>query len=261
MSVPDKQALAEKGYAVLPAAFDPAYIERLAAAVDQSYELCRGIQQKNGVAVATDGTVHHLLATGDPVYLDLAGRLCEPKLYERITTFFGGNFILNSYGGVINLPARPSYVARVHRDIRFFSGNFPLMLNVLIMLDDFTLANGATHVLAGSHLKAEKPSDAVFFEQADRITGKKGDLVLFDSNLWHAAGGNRTPAVRRAITITLTKPFMKQQLDYCRALGYDTVGRLSAPLQQMLGFLSRTPSTLEEWYQPPEKRFYRPGQD
>jgi hypothetical protein len=28
----------------------------------------------------------------------------------------------------------------------------------------------------------------------------------------------------------------------------------------MLGYNARVPATLEEWYQPPERRMYKPGQ-
>ena len=129
------------------------------------------------------------------------------------------------------------------------------------MLDDFTLENGATYLLTGSHLKDERPTDEVFYSQSERAEGKAGDILFFNSNLWHAAGLNNSSKERRAITITFTKPFMKQQLDYPRAVGYENVELLSEPLQQVIGYFSRTPVNLTEWYQVPEKRFYRKGQD
>ena len=253
--------LKEKGFCVVRSFFAPPYMKEVSLSIDKSYELCRDIQIKNGVDSVTDGTVHHLLANDDIIYLELLKILSLSPIYDSIKKFFGGNFIINSYGGVINLASKPSYVARVHRDIRFFSGTFPLMLNMLIMLDDFTLENGATYLLAGSHLIEEKPADADFYERAERATGSKGDVLFFNSNLWHAAGLNETSYKRRAITITFTKPFMKQQLDYPRAIGYENADGLSSELQQIIGFYSRVPSNLNEWYQKPEHRFYRPGQD
>ena len=253
--------LKDKGYTIVPSFFEEGYMDVVSKSIDDSYKLCRKIQIENGIDAITDGTVHHLLATNDHIYLDILTIISTSPLYNFIKDFFGGNFIINSYGGVINLTSKPSYVANVHRDIRFFSGNFPLMLNMLIMLDDFTLDNGATYLLAGSHQAESKPSDDEFYAKAERATGKKGDIIFFNSNLWHAAGINKTAKDRRAITITFTKPFMKQQLDYSRAIGYDKVEKLTAELQQMLGFYSRIPTNLEEWYQKPEHRFYRPGQD
>ncbi len=85
--------------------------------------------------------------------------------------------------------------------------------------------------------------------------------MFFDSNLWHAAGENFSVFERKAITITFTKSFMKQQMDYCRTLSYDYIETLPEKLQQVLGYFSRTPKNLNEWYQKPEKRCYRPNQD
>ena len=229
--------------------------------LSRSYDLCRKIQIKNGIDAVTDGTVHHLIASHEMVYIKVIDKICQSEMFDFIKDYFNGNFILNSYGGFLNLPGKPSYATNVHRDIRFFSGDFPLMLNLLIMLDDFTLENGATYLLAGSHKKDEKPTEKEFYDNSHRALGKKGDILFFNSNLWHAAGINKTDQERRAITITLTKPFMKQQLDYPRAVGYDKLEKMSSQLQQVIGFFSRTPSTLDEWYQKPENRFYRPGQD
>lgn len=253
--------LKEKGYTIIPSFFDKTFMNTVSDSMDQSYKFCREIQIKNEIDAITDGTVHHLLVTNDSIYLDILEKISNSPVYEFIKNYFNGNFIINSYGGVINITSKPSYVANVHRDIRFFSGIFPLMLNMLIMLDDFTLENGATYLLAKSHLKEERPTDDFFYKESDRAVGKKGDILFFNSNLWHAAGINNTDKVRRAITITFTKPFMKQQLDYSRSIGYEKVEKLSPDLQQIVGYYSRIPSNLEEWYQKPENRFYRPGQD
>lgn len=250
-----------KGFTIIPAFFDNECMQKAAQAIDESYELCRSIQIKNIIDAVTDGTVHHLLTSENPIYIELLQRICNSPKYAFIKKYFGGNCIVNSYGGVINLKSKPSYVANIHRDIRFFSGDFPLMLNMLIMIDDFTLENGATYLLAKSHVSDSKPTVEDFYKNSDRAVGKKGDILFFNSNLWHAAGINTTDVERRAITITFTKPFMKQQLDYSRAIGYDEVVKLPEEIQQLLGYFSRIPSNINEWYQTPENRFYRPGQD
>jgi ectoine hydroxylase-related dioxygenase (phytanoyl-CoA dioxygenase family) len=150
-------------------------------------------------------------------------------------------------------------VANIHRDIRTFY-NVPMMMNMLVMLDDFTLENGATYLLSASHLKDEKPSEDHFYKYAERATGKKQSILLFDSLLWHAAGINHTDNPRRALTLAFTRPFQKQQLDYPRLLGYELIETLNENLKQVLGYNSRVPTNLDEWYQPPHKRFYKPGQ-
>lgn len=256
-----KNELLDLGFTLINYFFSNQFVNEVNQSLARSYDLCRKIQIENGIEAVTDGTVHHLIASNEIVYMNLIEKICQSEIFNFIKDFFKGNFIINSYGGVINLPGKPSYVANIHRDIRFFSGEFPLMLNLLIMLDDFTLENGATYLLAGSHKKGEKPTDKEFYEKSDRAVGKRGDILFFNSNLWHAAGINKTDQERKAITITFTKPFMKQQLDYPRAVGYDKLENMSSNLQQLIGYFSRIPSTLDEWYQKPENRFYRPGQD
>src|SRR5205823_4784832 len=150
----------------------------------------------------TDGTVHHLPCFGGPFLDFLESDYGQPVLEE----YFQGPYILNTYGGVLNLPSSGSYVERIHRDQRTFSADVRLMAQLLIMLDEFTKANGATYLLSGSHRMREQPSERQFFADAVRVTMPAGSIVIFDSNLWHAAGVNRTGAPRRALTLAFTRP-------------------------------------------------------
>jgi hypothetical protein len=250
------RSLQVEGWAHLPAAFPQQLVAAVTRDLTSAYAQCRDIQTANGLERIVEGTAHHLPCFAR-TFLDLLDRISFAEIFEA---YFGGPFILNSYGAVINLPDQPSYVSNIHRDIRTFSGSLPLMLNMLVMLDPFTVENGATYLLPGSHLCAERPKDEEFYAKAARAVGTAGDVVLWNSNLWHAAGRNTTATARRALTLTWTKPFIKQQLDYPRALGYDVVATLSDRLKQFLGYYARVPATIDEWYQPPEKRMYRPGQ-
>jgi Phytanoyl-CoA dioxygenase (PhyH) len=247
--------IAEKGSTVINIAVDEQLINSLRKEIDVAYEACRTIQVKNGIEANTDGTVHHLLAFKSSFLTFLQRLYC----HEILQGFFKAPYILNTYGGVINLPQKASYVTNIHRDIRTFY-NVPMMMNMLVMLDDFTLENGATYLLSGSHLKDEKPSEGFFYKNAVRATGRAGSILLFDSLLWHAAGINTTTQPRRALTLAFTRPFQKQQMDYPRLLGYDIMDNLNEDLKQILGYNSRVPTSLDEWYQPPNKRFYKPGQ-
>jgi ectoine hydroxylase-related dioxygenase (phytanoyl-CoA dioxygenase family) len=132
------------------------------------------------------------------------------------------------------------------------------MLNMLVMVDAFTAENGATRVLPGSHLRPERPDDETLARQSVQAVGPAGSILLFDSNLWHAAAPNHTARARVALTPTFTRAFVKPQLDYPRLLGEDYPA--TPRLRQLLGYRARVPSTLSEWYQPPEKRFYHRDQ-
>jgi hypothetical protein len=251
-----ERAILEHGWTLLSAIVSAEVVSRLGAALETVYAEQRVVQIRNGVDDGTDGTVHHLPCAGG-AFLEL---LEQDHGQALLDWYFQGPYILNTYGGLLNLTGRESYVGRVHRDQRFFSGDLHLMVQLLVMLDDFTEENGATWLLAGSHRTREKPSDDEFFARAVRAVGPAGSIVVFDSNLWHAAGVNRSGQPRRALTLAFTRPFIKQQLDYPRALGYERRDSFSPVLRQLLGYNARVPASLDEWYQPPSRRMYQPDQ-
>jgi hypothetical protein len=247
-----------QGWFIAPRSIEPDLLDRISAQFEPANVIRREIRARAGVEGDNEGTLHHLL--GDhPCFVELLARLKQFDPFLR--SFFGGNYILNSYGGVINNKATAAYIHNIHRDIRFASDGKRFMLNLLVMLDDFTVENGATYLLSGSHLLAARPDTSAFFAEASRATGPKGSILFFDSRLWHAAGTNSTALPRRALTLTLTSPFFKQQLDYPRLLGAESDAARDPFLRQLVGFNARVPSSLHEYYVPVAHRFYQRGQD
>jgi ectoine hydroxylase-related dioxygenase (phytanoyl-CoA dioxygenase family) len=245
-----------RGWFIFEDVVDSSLIKDLIVDLEKAYEIRRPIQIQNGVDANTEGTAHHLLADGKS-FLELMQRA---YLDEYLKAFFESNYILNTFGGNLNLRKQFTYASVVHRDVRTYTREIKFLMNIIVMLDDFTLDNGATHLMTGSHLKEDKPGDKEFFSKADRAVGKSGSIVLWDSNIWHAAGQNKTDAPRRSLSLIYSKPFMKQQFDYPRSVGYENAESYSEAFRQIVGFNSRVPASLEEWYQPPDKRFYKKDQ-
>lgn len=251
-----KTQMRDKGWYSFPSFINQGLILRMIADLENSYAHCRQVQIENGLE-RTEGTCHHILGIGHS-FLDC---LVEyEKLDEYFTAYFCGKYILNSFGGNL-LSKGMSYANDIHRDIRSFSGTLPLMLNTLVMLDDFTEENGATWLMVGGHKYRDYPSsdefeDDEFGDNAFQITGKAGTVVVWNSNLWHRAGVNYTDKPRRSITPELARPFMKQGFDYTQFCNE----RSSPWLKQILGYYSRTPQTLYEWYRKLDERFYKGDQ-
>ncbi len=245
-----------RGWVIFESAISEDLVDRMIQDIHKAYDICRAIQLKNGIGAKTEYTVHHLIGIADSFleYLDVM------PIRPYIERYFRGNYILNSFGGAINSAYSRSYAHEIHRDIRSYSGSLPLLLNTLVMFDDFTEQNGATFLMPGAHKLAEKPSKDDFYKTAQRALGPKGSILFFDSNLWHAGGDNNTDKPRRSVTPMFCRPFVKPQFDYPRALGYDQGDTFSPYLRQVLGYNSRIPATLDEWYQPPEKRMYKSDQ-
>jgi len=244
------------GWIIFPDVIASDSIADMLAELAMAWDVCRQMQKKNGVSSEADLTLHHLVVIGGS-FVRLLDQLSILDPYFE--AYFGGRYILNSLGGAINTRAHTSYAHRIHRDIRSYSGDIPLLLNTLVMLDDFTADNGATFMGTGTHKRPERMQDAEFYARASRAIGTAGSVLVFNSNVWHAGGDNLTANPRRSVTPMFCRPFIKPQFDYPRALGYERTD-WSAHLRQLLGYNARIPASLDEWYQPPNKRMYLPDQ-
>lgn len=251
-----RDRMADSGYVLFPEVVPGDLLERLRSDIPRHFRKCEAVQRLTGVGGEPGGVAHHVLGERDSLD-EFFARL---YLDEYLRDHFGGEYIVNSFGAVDNLPtaARYEHGHRFHRDVRTYSGDFRLMVNMLVMVDDFTQDNGATRLVPGSHLAAERPTDEQLEARTVRAIGKAGGIVLFNSNLWHAAAPNLTSGPRKALTLTFTRPFVKQQLDYPRLLGEDFTDQ--PRVRQVMGYNARVPKDHAQWYQPPERRMYRPGQ-
>lgn len=189
-----------------------------------------------------NGLGFHALVT-NPRFIDFIGTLNEWVFPHLKETFFHSPFIIHAFT-VLDNQYGHNFSNEIHRDIRFYSADVPVMLNMLIYLDDFTEANGATWVLPGSHLLKYKPTEDYFNKNAIQAVGQAGDILIFNSNLWHRAGANTNGRQRRGIAITLSKSCIKQLLDLPRALGNIIKPE---PVLQLLGYHSRVPANMIEW--------------
>jgi ectoine hydroxylase-related dioxygenase (phytanoyl-CoA dioxygenase family) len=249
-------AIGQFGWIVYENALDPELIKEIQVDLVEAYHIRRQIQIENGIETNMEGTLHHILERENFGLHFLEQMLCNNEMRH----FLDGNYILNGMSGVINMKNDRPYVQNVHRDLRSFTGELKLMIQMIVLLDDFTLENGATYLLSGSHKVDVRPDDEYFYKHADRAIAKKGSIILFDSNLWHAAGKNYTDKPRRVLTLSFTKPYFKPQFDFPRFLGYEFGQSLSENLRQVIGYNARIPANLYEFYQPAHLRMYQPGQ-
>lgn len=253
--------LKEKGYTIIRNVVNKEWLDILKNAVDKAFIEHRNTQIKNNNDIHTDGVALHVLLS-NPIFIHFLEYLQKLGFFESLQqNYFNSKCIINSFSALNNLPNQPNFSAIIHRDLRFYSGEFNIMLNCLLMVDDFSIDNGGTYLLPYSHLEERKPTDKEFFDNAIQAVGNKGDILLFNANVWHSSAPNKTQDDRRAIPITVSKSFMKQLLDYPRAIGYDKIDLFTYEIQQLLGYHSRVPASLDEWYQPEDKRFYKKHQD
>ena len=113
----------------------------------------------------------------------------------------------------------------------------PVVANCMWMLSDFTSSNGATEVVAGSHLTGAHPN------QQDQSTypiinaeAKEGTLMVFDGRLWHGTGANTGNTDRLGVLTTFCSPQFRQQENQTMGLDRDLWEGMSEKLKSRLGF-------------------------
>lgn len=122
--------------------------------------------------------------------------------------------------------------------VLFFTANYYLT-------DVDEVAHGGTEVIPGSHLLGRSlPEDLTGTEWESKIKynlGKAGSVVLFNNQVWHRGGPNRSDRVRYITQVTYARriighkyyPFMNYQMP-------EHVYRDADPrLKRLLGFLPR----------------------
>lgn len=189
-----------------------------------------------------------------------------PQILAVIDATISPTAIMHLQNGFILPPVNRSpfdekvFQQKFHMDFPRVMNGYMASINCMVTISDFTKDSGGTLVVPGTHQKMQKPDLQRAPEQAIAVECPAGSLVVFDSTLWHAAGDNLTQNDRLAINHQFTRSFFKPQLDYVRALGDRAILNLPARSQQLLGYYTRVPTSLDEYYVAPEDRLYRSGQ-
>ena len=258
MNSKDINNLETKGYTILRDYVSKEWLEAFKLALPKLFKEHADIRKKNNNGIISDGVAMNVLASDD-LFIEFLQEMIDRDLIKDIEEhYFKGNCILNSFTALNNLPSESKlFHKNVHRDIKAYSGNTPILLNMLVMVHDFTLENGATLLLPYSHLKEERPTEEFWDENKVSITGKAGDIIIWNANIFHASGINKTLNDRIALPITFSPPYYKQLLDYPRALGLKRQSEFNSKMQELLGYHSMSHSSIEEWYIPRNTTLYK----
>jgi ectoine hydroxylase-related dioxygenase (phytanoyl-CoA dioxygenase family) len=202
----------------------------------------------------------------DPMYYDdHFFKLLEiPEVLSVIDNLLSPTAILNQQNALI-LPSfnneSPSvFQNNFHPDVRRNLNHFLMATNIMFPIDDYSVGNGGTKIVPGTHQQNVSPSKTFLEENAITVECSKGTMIVFDSTLWHSAGQNKSGKNRYAINQIYTPSYIKPQIDLVRHLGNDLILSQKPRTQQLLGWYTRVPTNLDEFYQSSENRFYRAEQ-
>ncbi len=122
-----------------------------------------------------------------------------------------------------------------------FKGDNTNMMQFVILLENSNIENGCTIIVPGSH-KSGKFSNRKS-KNILSITGKPGDLIIWDSRLWHGTHKNLINKTRWAIVVTYGAWWLKPMMDITKSLPNQIYKKCTKVQKQILGFCAIPPKT------------------
>jgi len=250
------------GLAIVEGVLNDAFLAKTREAL---YRCQRAIAAEIGderLARAGELGILRLMMKYEPHFFEF---LALPEVLAIVDATVSQAAILHLQNGFI-LPSgqrvadRGHFQSTYHQDFPRVLGGYLASINIFFAIDEFAETNGATWAIPGTHQRELAPPAAVRDANGICLTCPAGSMIVFDSTLWHAAGRNTSGRDRLAINHQFTRSFIKQQIDYVRALGDDVVTTLPPRSQQLLGWYTRVVTSLDEYYRPADQRLYRSGQ-
>ena len=206
MSSTAAEELLERGLTIIDNVIPSSDVARVQKSVSAD------ILANNQTSIPNLGKTSNLLRINQ----DLAPYMAEPRLMDTLEVVLGPGFRVSLFTGIVTGPGRERdiwhadwpYNQEHNTRIPAPYPDIALHLTSFWMLTDFTVENGATIVVPGSHKKGDHPRTGGPFGEAmdaredeERVVGKAGSVAIVDSRVWHAVSPNITNADRVAVVI------------------------------------------------------------
>jgi ectoine hydroxylase len=234
----ERRAWREDGFFVRPAAFDAREVGELQAAAERVAAEAERAARAGGERYAVDGNLYveaagatlqfehspgsATLRVVEPFHhLDvrLDRLIDDPRLVEPMRELVGSEGVA-LWTDKLNLKRpREGSKFRWHQDSPYWAhacAHLDQLPNVMVTLDDASVANGCFRVIRGSHRRGLLPgcegegrlgplfTDPRAFDLADQVPAEApaGSLVFFSPHTVHGSEPNRSERQRRALVVT-----------------------------------------------------------
>ncbi|MEQ9490966.1 MAG: phytanoyl-CoA dioxygenase family protein [Alphaproteobacteria bacterium] len=169
------------------------------------------------------------------------------------------NYRIGSTTGIEIHPGEKQQV--LHRDDSIYPLRVPgteWQISALWALDDFTVENGATHVVPKSH-KLFDPDFTPASAESVQAPMPKGSLLLYLGSVWHGGGANRSQGPRMALINTYALGWLRQEVNQYLDIPADVAARYPEHIRRLLGYqmhgdhlgfnraANRSPAWVADW--------------
>ncbi len=234
---PDLAAIERDGYVVIERAVGSDVLDairaELAPYLDGGERSYRGRNDFEGFST---NRVYGLLAKS-PTEATL---VLHPRVTAILDAMLLPGYLLSANLAINLLPGETAQ--DIHFDDSFYKvprPRAPLGVSAIWAIDDFTVANGATEVIPGSHRWGDErpPSSDV---ELVPVEMPAGSVLVFAGTLLHRGGANTTDRPRLAITPQYCEPWCRQQENMIMVAGA-AAATMPPALQSLIGYSIHPP--------------------
>lgn len=219
------------GFTILERVLAPEQIAAIVSAL-APYEGARP-HGRNDFEGRASKRVYSLAGKGAP-FLDLAA---HPSVVAIVDRLLAPNWLLSTLQSIRLFPGETEQPWHVDDSFYLVPGPRPrLAVSAIWALEDFTEENGATELIAGSHLGGSPERGAPV-----QAIMPAGSVVLFDGRLWHRGGANRSRGTRLAISPQYCQPWLRPQESQLLIVPPEKARACSARVRSMLGYSIHPP--------------------
>ena len=231
-----KVQLRQNGIALMEGVFGPAEIAEIRRAFAEVVEADREAGKRLSGFDIDRGDVNSRvveLAAKHPKFREMAE---HPTARALVKEMLGERIQLTSFSANITAPGCGKMI--MHCDQGYMPSPWPLFslgVNIGIALDDFTLENGATLFVPGSHKELHAPDPDGTYPQARPVLCRAGAMFALDDRLWHQTGANVTVNEHRiGLFAHYTRSFLAPQERWADCMPPEVKATLSPSLRQLL---------------------------
>lgn len=224
-------AIRDQGYTIIEQLLTPDEMQRVRAALEPWIQ--GKLMGRNNFEGEHTERVYALLAkhpdfaliVEHPVILDILDQLLAPDY------LLSANLAINVHPEETPQPFHRDNDGGPNGDLNAIHG-----ISTIWCFDDFTETNGATELIPGSH-RTEQPD----ISTAVKALMPAGSVLVFNGNLVHRGGANKSDKVRLAITPQYCQPWLRQLENMVLSVPPEKAANLSPRVQALLGYSVRSP--------------------
>ena len=234
--------LASQGYYIEHNLLDEINIKKL----KKIFTIIADAEAKNGVGYFYGKKVNNQriynLVSKHPVFQELICNSYVENVLERVfdRPTLHEKYVLNSLTGHIVVPGAEAIPLHIDSAVPEPIPKTMVRFIGILALDDFTIDNGATEFVPGSHKILKRPTtyDAIKAKGVKAIC-KAGSLILFDGAAWHRSTDNSSSNSRMGLMLSFAASYFVEiggEEEHLSVIPKETLNNFSPKMKQMVGY-------------------------